>query len=49
LKVTIVEGEDLCAGIAEQDGGMGGDDELRVFVGAKGVVDEDEEGELALG
>ena len=28
---------------------MGGDDELRVLVIAQGVVEEDEEGELALG
>jgi hypothetical protein len=48
VKVAVVEGEDLCAGVAEEDGGVGGDEELGVFVAAEGVVDEDEEGELAL-
>jgi hypothetical protein len=48
VQVTVVEGEDLGAGVSEQDGGVGGDDELGVFVAAKGVVDEDKERELAL-
>ena len=42
--MTVVEGEDLCAGIAEKHGGVGGDDELGVFVGAECVGDKDEEG-----
>ena len=49
VEVTVVEGEDLGAGVSEQNGGVGGDDELSVFVAAEGVVEEDEEGELALG
>ena len=32
--VAFVEGEDLCAGVSEQDGRVGGDDELSVFVAA---------------
>ena len=49
VDAAAVEGEDLGSGVAEQDGGVGGDDELSVLVVAQGVVDEDEEGELALG
>lgn len=48
VEVAVVEGEDLRAGVAEQDRRVGGDEELGVLVAAKGVVDEDEEGELAL-
>ena len=46
---AVVETEDLGAGRGEQDGRVGGDEELRVGVLADGVVEEDEEGELALG
>jgi len=48
VEAAVVEGEDLCARVAEQDWGVGGDDELRVFIAAERVVNEDEEGELAL-
>jgi hypothetical protein len=46
--VAFVEGENLCAGIAEQNGRVSGDDELCVFVAAQRVVDEKKKGELAL-
>jgi hypothetical protein len=45
---SVIEGNNSCIGIAEQDRGMSGDDELRVSVVVKSVVDEDEEGKLAL-
>jgi len=48
VEVAVIEGEDLRAGIAEQNRGVGGDEELGIFVAAKGVVDEDKERELAL-
>ena len=43
VKVAVVEGEDLRAGIAEQNGGVGRDEELGIFVTSQGVVDEDKE------
>jgi hypothetical protein len=43
FEVAVVEGEDLCAGVSEKDGGVGGDEELGVFVAAQGVADEEEE------
>lgn len=46
---STVEGEDLRAGIAEENRGVGGDEELGVAVIGKGAVDEGEEGELAGG
>ena len=49
VDVGVVERKDLRSGVAEEDGGVGGDDELGVLVVAEGVVDEDEEGELPLG
>ena len=48
VDMAFVEGEDLCAGVSEQDGRVGGDDELCVLVTAQGVVDEKEQGKLAL-
>ena len=48
MDAAAIEGEDLRARVAEQDGRVGGDDELGVLVVAQGVVDEDQEGELAL-
>jgi hypothetical protein len=47
--MAFVEGQDLCAGVAEQNRRVGGDDELSVFIGTQCVVDEDEKGELPLG
>jgi hypothetical protein len=46
--MAVVKGEDLGAGVAEQDGGVGGDDELCVLEAAESVVNEDEEGQLTL-
>ena len=46
--MAVVEGEDLGAGVAEQDGGVGGDDELCVLEAPESVVNEDEEGQLTL-
>ena len=48
MEFTFVEGDDLGFGVAEKDGRVGGDDELGVLVLAQGVVEQDEEGELAL-
>ena len=45
---SVVEREDLRAWEAEQDGRVGGDNELRGAVGAEHVMHEDEHGELAL-
>lgn len=49
VDVAIVEGEDLRARKAEENGRVGGDDELRVLVVAESLVEHDEERELALG
>ena len=43
-----LEGQDLCAGVSQQDRGVGGDDELGVLVAAQGLVDEKKARELAL-
>jgi hypothetical protein len=48
VELAFIEGEDLRAGVSKQDGRVGGDDELRVFVAAQSVVDEKKERELAL-